>query len=100
MLEDLAFVVSEINNRGLYELALMEENELLNGDGTGGALVGIRHRGIQTEAAADADDNADALFRSMTTVGPEPPYSADALARNPADPPDLPPPRDRPGQYH
>src|SRR5699024_3220687 len=100
MLEDLAFVVSEINNRGLYELALMEENELLNGDGTGGALVGIRNRGIQTEAAADADDNADAIFRSMTKVGLETPYSADALVINPADYQELRLMRDGNGQYY
>lgn len=101
MLEDLAFVVSEINNRGLYELALMEENELLNGDGAGGSLVGIRNRtGIQTETAADVDDNADAIFRARTKVGLATPYSADALVINPSDYEALRLMRDGNGQYY
>src|SRR5690606_13355130 len=69
MIEDLPFVVSEINGTLLYQLALHEEFQLLNGDGTDGGLVGIRNRaGILTESATDADDNADALFRAMTQI--------------------------------
>ena len=101
MLEDLAFVVSEINNRGLYELALMEENELLNGDGAGGSLVGIRNRtGIQTETSADVEDNADAIFRARTKVGLATPYNADALVINPSDYEALRLMRDANGQYY
>src|SRR5690606_7985101 len=52
-----------------YQLALHEEFQLLNGDGTDGGLVGIRNRsGILTESATDADDNADALIRAMTQI--------------------------------
>lgn len=40
MIEDAQFMVSEINQRGVYLLTLAEENQLLNGDGTGSNLSG------------------------------------------------------------
>lgn len=86
MIEDAAFLVSEINERGLYLLALEEENQLLNGSGSGSQIEGLLNRsGIQTEAAADADDVPDALFRAMSKVQTATGLTADALVINPAD---------------
>ncbi|MGV3564161.1 MAG: phage major capsid protein [Nocardioides sp.] len=86
MAEDAAFWVSEINNRALYLLSLAEENQLLNGPGTGSTVLGLLNRsGIQTETAADNTDNADALFRAMTKVQTATGLTADALLINPAD---------------
>lgn len=86
MVEDLPFYVSEINNRGLYELALMEEAQLLRGDGTGTNILGLLNRdGIQTETYAGADDLADSIFRAMTKIQTATGLSADGVIINPAD---------------
>src|SRR5690606_9929346 len=67
MAEDLPFLVSEINGRLLYDLVMFEEQLLLNGNGTAPQLRGLLNRvGVQTEAAVDNTDNADAIFRALT----------------------------------
>lgn len=85
MVEDAAFWVSEINQRGLYLLALAEENQLLNGPGTGSTIQGLLNRGIQTEASAAKADNADSLFRALTKVQTATGLSADGIVINPLD---------------
>lgn len=86
MTEDFPFWQSEINNRGLYLLALAEENQLLNGPGTGSTVLGLLNRsGIQTEVSASAAGNADALFKAMTKVQTATGLSADAIIINPTD---------------
>ena len=100
MLEDAAFLVSEINERGLYLLALAEENQLLNGSGSGSQIEGLLNRaGVQSETAADAGDNADAIFRAMSKVQTATGLSADAIVINPADYQSLRLSRDGNGQY-
>lgn len=86
MAEDLPFVISEINNRGLYLLSLAEENQLLNGTGTGSNVLGLLNReGIQTEASTGAGDNADSVFRATTKIQTATGLTADAVLINPAD---------------
>ena len=86
MIEDLPFWVSEINNRGLYQLALVEESQLLNGLGTGSTVNGLLKRdGIQTETAVDNTDNEDAIFRAITKVQTATGLDADGIMINPAD---------------
>lgn len=86
MVEDLDFYVSEINGRLLYELARMEEQQLLNGSGTGTNVQGILLRsGIQTETGATKADNADAVFRSMTKVSTGSGLDADGIVIHPTD---------------
>jgi HK97 family phage major capsid protein len=100
MLEDLDFIVTEINNRGVYELQKFVEAQLLSGAGTGTTILGLLNRsGIQTETAADADDNADALFRSMTKVQTGSGLDADGIVMNPTDYQKLRLSRDANGQY-
>jgi HK97 family phage major capsid protein len=101
MVEDLAFMVSEINNRGLYLLSMFEEAQLLNGNGTGTNLRGVLNRsGIQTEtSAAGGGDDADALFRAMTKVQTATGLAADGIAINPVDYQRLRLRRDGNGQY-
>ncbi|OBK04030.1 hypothetical protein A5637_13190 [Mycolicibacterium fortuitum] len=84
-LEDADFLVTEINNRLLYQLGYFEEQQLLNGNGTGSNLQGILARGIQTESAADNTDNADAVFRAMTKISTATGLSADGVVINPID---------------
>lgn len=87
MIEDLDFWVSEVNNRGLYLLSMVEESQLLNGDGTGSNILGLLNRsGIQTETqAATADSAQDAIYRAMTKVQTATGLAADAIVINPTD---------------
>lgn len=87
MVEDLPFMVSEINNRGLYLLQTFEEAQLLNGPGTGTTIRGILNRsGIQTETQAVAPDSmAEALFRAQTKVMTATGFAADGLVMHPND---------------
>lgn len=89
MIEDLPFLVSAINGRLLYNLALFEEDQLLSGNGTGTNIKGVLNRtGVQTEAAAtgvSGADNADAVFRAITKVQTGAGLDADGIAINPAD---------------
>ena len=85
-LEDADFLMTEINNRLLYQLGYFEEQQLLNGDGTGQNLQGLLLRsGIQTETAATADDNPDATFRAITKIEQNSGLPADGIVINPAD---------------
>ncbi|MCV7205300.1 phage major capsid protein [Mycolicibacterium peregrinum] len=85
-LEDADFLVSEINNRLLYRLAYFEEQQLLNGDGTGQNLTGLLNRaGIQTETSAGPTDNADALFRALTKIDVNSGLAPDGIVINPTD---------------
>jgi len=101
MVQDLPFMVSEINNRAMTRLAMAEENQLLNGPGTGSTVRGLLNRsGIQTEAtAASPDSNADALFRAMTKVQTATGLAADGIIINPVDYQDLRLSKDGNGQY-
>lgn len=103
MIEDLDFLVSEINIRLLYELARTEEVQLLNGDGTGSNLRGLLNRsGIQTEvrgSTAAGDNMQDTLFRAMTKVQTGSGLDADGLIINPLDYQSLRLSRDANGQY-
>lgn len=90
MTEDLAFWVSEINNRASYLLTMFEEQQLLNGNGTGTNIRGLLNRsGIQTEVSAAGgaagDDGPKALFRAMTKVQTATGLSADGIIINPVD---------------
>lgn len=99
MVEDAPFWVSEINNRGLYLLALAEENQLLNGPGTGSTVLGLLNRGVQTEVSTSLADAPDALFRAMTKVSTATGLTADAIIVNPADYQQLRLGKDGNGQY-
>lgn len=86
MVEDAEFWVSEINQRGIYMLALAEETQLLNGDGLGSNVLGLLNRsGIQTETSAAATDNADAIYRALSKVQTATGLTADGIVINPAD---------------
>lgn len=101
MIEDLDFWVSEINNRGLYTLSMVEESQLLNGDGTGTNILGVLARsGIQTIVQAVAPDTAqDTIFRAITAVQTATGLPADAIMINPADYQTLRLTKDANGQY-
>lgn len=89
-LEDADFLVSEINNRLLYQLGYFEEQQLLNGSGSGNNVQGLLNRsGIQTEVSASfattPTDWPDAIFRAMTKVEVNSGFPADGLIIHPTD---------------
>lgn len=102
MVEDLPFMVSEINTRGLYLLSTVEEQQLLNGGGTGTDLTGILNRsGIQTETQAVAPDTAqDAIFRAMMKVQTATGLVADGIVMHPSNYQDLRLAKDGNDQYY
>ncbi|MEV8134300.1 phage major capsid protein [Microbacterium aurantiacum] len=104
MIEDLDFVMSEINNRLVYELAKFEEAQLLNGAGTGSTILGILNRsGVQTEArgnTASGDTAADTIFRAITKVQTGSGLDADGLVIHPSDYQTLRLAKDANGQYY
>lgn len=101
MAEDVPFWVSEINNRGLYLLEMIEEAQLVSGDGTGSNIKGALNRtGVQTETQAATGDSAqDAIFRALTKVQTATGLTADGIIINPADYQALRLSKDSNGQY-
>lgn len=89
-IDDAEFLVTEINNRLLYQLGYFEEQQLLNGNGTGTNLLGLLQRsGIQTEVSASfattPTDWPDAIFRGMTKVSVNSGFPPDGIIINPLD---------------
>lgn len=89
-IEDAEFLKSEIDNRLLYKLGYFEEQQLLNGPGTGSTVTGLLARsGIQTETSASfattPTDWPDAIFRAMTKVEVNSGYPADGMVIHPTD---------------
>lgn len=100
MAEDLPFLVSEINNRLLVQLTLFEEDQLLNGLGTGTTVKGLLNReGLQIQTAATKADNMDAIYKAINSVFLKTGIRADGIVINPADYEDLRLLKDANGQY-
>lgn len=100
MLEDFAFLVSEINGRGVYQLQLAEESALLTGDGSGANMLGVlKTSGVQA-LTKGTDTEADAIFRGASAVGRSTGYTADAIVVSPAIYEKLRLAKDQNGQYY
>lgn len=85
-IEDAEFMKSEIDTRLLYDLGWFEEQQILNGNGTGQNLLGLMNRsGIQTETGASIADNADAIFRAITKISVNSGLPADGIIIHPTD---------------
>lgn len=100
MLEDFAFLVSEINGRGVYQLQLAEESALLTGDGSGANMLGVlKSSGVQA-ITKGTDTEADAIFKGISAVGRNSGYTADAVVVSPAVYEKLRLAKDQNGQYY
>jgi HK97 family phage major capsid protein len=101
MLDDLPFLVSEINGRLLYDLSLIEEAQLLYGNGASPNLVGLMNRsGLQTYTSTDFEKNADAIFHAKTLIANATGLVADGIVLNPTDYEAFRLSRDVNGQYY
>lgn len=100
MLEDFAFLVSEINGRGVYQLQLAEESALLNGDGSGANMLGVlKTSGVQA-VTKGTDTEADAIFRGISAIGRNSGHTADAVVIGPAVFEKMRLSKDQNGQYY
>lgn len=86
VLDDAPMLQSYINGRLVYGLKLEEEDQLLNGDGTGANLSGLLDSGNFTaySRAVTGDTNIDTLRRAITQAMLSN-YSPDTIVLNPAD---------------
>lgn len=100
MLEDFAFLVSEINGRGVYQLQLAEERALLTGDGSGANMLGVlKTSGVQA-LTKGTDTEADAVFKGISAIGRSSGYTADAVVLGPSTFEKLRLSKDQNGQYY
>lgn len=68
VLSDASLLRGYIENRLTYGLKLEEEDEILNGDGTGGVLDGLRNQATPYAGAVSGDQALDTLLRAMLQV--------------------------------
>ena len=98
MLEDLSWLVSEINDYATYNIQLLEESQLLSGDGSDNNVKGLLTREIQT-LAKDTDSDPDRLFKTRKMISEATGFQPDGIVINPADYEALRLSKDNNGQY-
>lgn len=86
VLDDAPMLQGYINGRLMYGLKLIEEFQLLNGDGLGGNISGLLAAGNSTayNRTTAGDTKIDVLRRSITQ-GALSEYDVDTIVLNPAD---------------
>lgn len=86
VMDDAPMLQSYVNNRLLYGLALKEEEQLLNGDGTGDNLSGINNvaTAYDTTLNVTGDTKADMIAHAIYQVT-ESEFSASGIILNPRD---------------
>lgn len=86
VMDDAPMLQSYVNNRLLYGLALKEENQMLNGDGSGDNLDGINHvaTAYDTSLNQSGDTRADIIAHAIYQVT-ESEFSASGIILNPRD---------------
>lgn len=98
---DIPYIVSEINGQLLYDLAMVEEQQLLTGDGVGPNLEGLLNRsGIGTLTKLAPDSVADTIFKAMTIVQNTQFFAPDGIVIHPTTYQDLRLAKDANGQYY
>lgn len=101
MLDDLPWLASSINNRGIYLHEITKEDMLLNGAASGNNIQGVLTRtGIGKITAKSGDKVADLIFKGLTKVYTASPFRADAIVINPVDYEALRLGKDANGQYY
>ncbi|MDN6707027.1 phage major capsid protein [Corynebacterium glyciniphilum] len=102
MIEDYGFVADWINQQLIYELSVVEEEQLLRGDGAGSNLTGLLQRDGLQDFNIDTDDTSDqfdGLFRAIQMIPAATNLTADAMMINPIDYAELRLHKDANGQY-
>lgn len=102
MIDDLPYVVSEINDHNDYEFDLVKEDKIWNGDGTSDNIKGLVAR-IPTDSVIDntsTEPLEDRIFTAITMIKKNVNRTADGLVINPEDYKTLRLKRDKNGQYY
>ena len=86
VMDDAPMLESYVNNRLLFGLALVEETQLLNGDGTGDNLTGLNQVATAYDADLDAaaDTRADQIAHAIFQTS-ESEFEASGIILNPRD---------------
>ncbi|MFB4633951.1 phage major capsid protein, partial [Enterobacter kobei] len=86
VMDDAPMLQSYVNGRLMYGLALKEENQLLNGDGTGDNLEGLNKvaTAYDTSLNVSGDTRADIIAHAIYQVT-ESEFSASGIVLNPRD---------------
>lgn len=86
IMDDAPALESYVNNRLMYGLALVEEGQLLNGDGTGDNLLGLKQVASDYDAALNAagDTMADQIAHAIFQTS-ESEFEASGIILNPRD---------------
>jgi HK97 family phage major capsid protein len=86
VLDDAPQLQGYINGRLMYGLKLEEEDQLLNGDGTGSNISGLLDSGNFSaySRGVTGDTNVDTIRRAITQAALSE-YNADTIVLNPAD---------------
>ncbi|MGP9723669.1 phage major capsid protein [Corynebacterium sp. AOP40-9SA-29] len=102
MIADYGFVADWINQQLIYELSVVEEEQLLRGDGNGSNLQGLLNRDGLQSFDIDTDDTGeqfDGLFRATQMVPAATNLTADSFMVNPIDYGEMRLHKDANGQY-
>ena len=102
MIEDLPYIASEINSQNDYAMSLEEEEQLLNGDGSGDNVKGLLMRIPEGSKIASTDERtvADRIFHAKTMIQVATGHRADSLVISPSDYEALRLEKDANGQYY
>jgi len=86
VMDDAPMLESYVNNRLLFGLALVEEGQLLNGDGTGDNLTGLNQVATAYDTALNAtgDTRADQIAHAIFQTS-ESEFEASGIILNPRD---------------
>lgn len=86
VMDDAPMLESYVNNRLLFGLALVEEGQMLNGDGTGDNLLGLNKVATAYDAGLNAtgDTRADMIAHAIFQTS-ESEFEASGIILNPRD---------------
>ncbi|WP_455842927.1 phage major capsid protein [Lelliottia jeotgali] len=86
VMDDAPMLESYVNNRLLFGLALVEEGQLLNGDGTGDNLIGLNQVATAYDASLSVagDTRADLIAHAIFQTS-ESEFEASGIILNPRD---------------
>lgn len=102
MIDDLPYVVSEINDHNQYEFDLVKETDIWTSDGSGVKVKGLLARIPEDSVIANISTEPleDRIFSAITMIKKNVNFAADGLVISPEDYKTLRLKRDKNGQYY
>lgn len=85
ILEDAKWMADAIENRLLIQLKLLEEAQLINGNGTGANVTGLLNVSGTGAITGTGAISADDLFKAITKIKSDSYFNADSIVLNPVD---------------